>query len=84
MFYLCYFLFLLCLNFKLQCYVFLIDAGLRDGYYINGKCAIIMFDVTARITYQNVQFWHRDVVRVCENVPMVLCGNKVCMLVGGY
>jgi len=53
--------------------------GLRDGYYINGKCAIIMFDVTARVTYKNVPNWHRDLVRVCENIPMVLCGNKVDM-----
>ncbi len=51
--------------------------GLRDGYYINGKCAIIMFDVTARITYKNVPNWHRDVTRVCGNIPIVLCGNKV-------
>ena len=21
--------------------------------------------------------WHRDLVRVCENIPIVLCGNKV-------
>jgi len=53
--------------------------GLRDGYYIQGKCAIIMFDVTARITYKNVPNWHRDLTRVCENIPMVLCGNKVDM-----
>ncbi|KAF8759130.1 GTP-binding nuclear protein [Rhizoctonia solani] len=33
--------------------------GLRDGYYIQGQCGIIMFD------------------RVCENIPLVLCGNKV-------
>ncbi|KAA8906475.1 hypothetical protein TRICI_005140 [Trichomonascus ciferrii] len=51
--------------------------GLRDGYYINGQCGIIMFDVTARITYKNVPNWHRDLVRVCENIPVVLCGNKV-------
>ena len=44
---------------------------------INGKCAIIMFDVTSRITYKNVPNWHRDLVRVCENIPIVLCGNKV-------
>ncbi|KAJ2350321.1 GTP-binding nuclear protein gsp1/Ran [Coemansia sp. RSA 2673] len=36
-----------------------------------------MFDVTSRITYKNVPNWHRDLVRVCENVPIVLCGNKV-------
>jgi len=51
--------------------------GLRDGYYIQGKCAIIMFDVTSRVTYKDVPNWHRDVTRVCENIPIVLCGNKV-------
>eukprot|EP00916_Digyalum_oweni_P002567 GHVL01004690.1.p1 GENE.GHVL01004690.1~~GHVL01004690.1.p1 ORF type:complete len:213 (+),score=35.62 GHVL01004690.1:43-681(+) len=51
--------------------------GLRDGYYIQGQCAIIMFDVTSRITYRNVPNWHRDLTRVCENIPIVLVGNKV-------
>lgn len=51
--------------------------GLRDGYYIQGQAAIIMFDVTSRVTYKNVPNWHRDLVRVCENIPIVLCGNKV-------
>ena len=36
-----------------------------------------MFDVTSRITYKNVPNWHRDLTRVCENIPIVLCGNKV-------
>ena len=51
--------------------------GLRDGYYIGGQAAIIMFDVTSRETYNKVATWHRDLVRVCENVPIVLVGNKV-------
>lgn len=51
--------------------------GLRDGYYIQGQCAILMFDVTSRITYKNVGNWHRDLERVCENIPIVLVGNKV-------
>ena len=40
--------------------------GLRDGYYIQGQCGIIMFDVTSRITYKNVPNWHRDLERVCD------------------
>ena len=40
--------------------------GLRDGYYINGQCGIIMFDVTSRITYKNVPNWHRT-------FPFCLC-----------
>mmetsp|Transcript_6484 Transcript_6484/g.14972 ORF Transcript_6484/g.14972 Transcript_6484/m.14972 type:complete len:222 (+) Transcript_6484:148-813(+) len=55
--------------------------GLRDGYYIGGQCAIIMFDVTSRETYKNVPSWHRDIIRVCEaatgRIPIVLVGNKV-------
>jgi GTP-binding nuclear protein Ran len=51
--------------------------GLRDGYYISAQAAIIMFDVTSRTTYKDVPNWHRDLVRVCEGIPIVLCGNKV-------
>ena len=58
--------------------------GLRDGYYIQGQCGIIMFDVTSRITYKNVPNWHRDLERVCENIPIVLCGNKVDVKVSIY
>lgn len=36
-----------------------------------------MFDVTSRVTYKNVPNWHRDLIRVCDNIPIVLCGNKV-------
>ena len=53
--------------------------GLRDGYYIEGQCAIIMFDVTSRISYKNVPNWYRDITRICEGIPIVLTGNKVEM-----
>eukprot|EP00992_Anisonema_acinus_P014751 TRINITY_DN9441_c0_g1_i1.p2 TRINITY_DN9441_c0_g1~~TRINITY_DN9441_c0_g1_i1.p2 ORF type:complete len:148 (-),score=43.16 TRINITY_DN9441_c0_g1_i1:147-590(-) len=46
-------------------------------FSIQGNCAIVMFDVTSRQTYKNVPNWHRDIVRVCENIPIVLVGNKV-------
>ena len=36
-----------------------------------------MFGVTSRVTYKNVPGWHRDLVWVCENIPIVLCGNKL-------
>lgn len=48
-----------------------------DFASLAAQCAIIMFDVTSRVTYKNVPNWHRDLVRVCENIPIVLCGNKV-------
>ena len=51
--------------------------GLRDGYYIQGRCAILMFDVTSRTSYKNAPNWYRDLVRVCEGIPVVLVGNKI-------
>jgi GTP-binding nuclear protein Ran len=36
-----------------------------------------MFDVTSRTTYKHVPNWHRDLVRVCDMIPIVLVGNKV-------
>jgi GTP-binding nuclear protein Ran len=51
--------------------------GLREGYYLEASCAIIMFDVTAPTTYKSVGNWHRDLTRVCPGIPIVLVGNKV-------
>nr|ADI33960.1 Ran-like protein [Drosophila simulans] len=51
--------------------------GLRDGYFIRSQCAIIMFDTAKANTYNNVNRWHRDLVGVCGDIPIVICGNKV-------
>jgi GTP-binding nuclear protein Ran len=51
--------------------------GLREGYYLEANCAIIMFDVAAPATYRNVSSWHRDLVHVCPNIPIVLVANKI-------
>ncbi|KAK5580953.1 hypothetical protein RB653_000980 [Dictyostelium firmibasis] len=55
--------------------------GIRDGYYIGAECAILMFDVSSRVTYKNIPTWDRDIKRVigCD-IPVVLCGNKVDLM----
>merc|ERR1739848_102125 len=45
--------------------------------YVQAHAAIIMFDVTSRITYKHVPQWYKAMERVCDSIPMVLCGNKV-------
>ena len=52
------------------------NGGLRDGYYIQAHAAIFMFSVTSRESYKNLKTWQRDVHRTCEEIPMVVCGNK--------
>lgn len=51
--------------------------GLRDGYYVNGQCGILVFDLTSRVTYNNIPNWYRDLKRVCPLIPIVIVGNKV-------
>ena len=46
--------------------------GRCDSFYREAHCAIIMFDGTSRVTYKNMPIWRRDLVRVRENIPIVL------------
>ena len=50
--------------------------SLRECYYVDAQCAIIMFDLSSRQTYKNVPKWHKDLTKICENIPVVLVGNK--------
>lgn len=43
---------------------------------MGADAAIIMFDVTSRLTYKNVPRWYTDIRKVCPDIPIVLCGNK--------
>lgn len=52
-------------------------SGLGTGYYKGANAAIIMFDVTSRISYKSVPHWYNSVRAVCPDIPIVLCGNKV-------
>lgn len=51
-------------------------SGPGQRYYLDANAAIIMFDVTSRISYKNIPDWYRTIETVCGNIPMVLCGNK--------
>ena len=48
--------------------------GLRG---IPGQCAIVMFDVTSRISYKQVPNWCRDLTRGGRNIPIAIVGNMV-------
>lgn len=51
--------------------------GLGSGYYVNADCAIVMFDVTNRISYEDARQRLQDLKSVCGDIPIVLVANKV-------
>jgi GTP-binding nuclear protein Ran len=52
-------------------------SGFQDDYYIGAQAAIIMFDVTQKITYKNLINHYNLLKTKCPDIPVVLCGNKV-------
>lgn len=50
--------------------------GLREGYYLGGDAAVVMFDLTHRQTYKSAYEWCAKVRHVCPGIPIVICGNK--------
>ena len=52
-------------------------SGLKNGYYVGANGAIIMFDVTSRISFNNAKKWYDELRGKCPNIQVILCGNKV-------
>jgi GTP-binding nuclear protein Ran len=44
---------------------------------VGAHAALLMFDVTNRISYKRVPEWWRKVQQACDYIPMALVGNKV-------
>lgn len=49
---------------------------IHDTWYQDMDGAIIMFDVTSRVTYKNVSSWYEHLQKIRPNLPVVLVGNK--------
>lgn len=52
-------------------------AGLGEGYYTGADAAIIMFDVTNKNSYKNLDKWYQSIKKKRGYIPIVICGNKV-------
>lgn len=39
-------------------------------------CAIMMFDGKSKLSFDNLDLWHKIIVKKYGNVPIILCGNK--------
>ena len=50
--------------------------GLREGYYVQAQCAIIMYDLTDKKSFEHVELWRKGIIEQCGNIPMVVVGNK--------
>ena len=51
-----------------------------DGLYtINSQAAILMFDLTSRSSFENIEKIYQELISLSHNIPIVLLGNKCDM-----
>jgi Rab-like protein 2 len=51
--------------------------SLHSSYYHRAHCCILVFDVTRKITYQNLSRWYDELQSQCKDIPCVLVANKI-------
>jgi GTP-binding nuclear protein Ran len=54
--------------------------GLRDAYYRGCDACLILFSADDKTSFKNVGPWYREISRVCENIPIILAGTKIDLL----
>ena len=50
--------------------------GFTDGYFFGADCALIMYDAKSEESKENIPKWHKQVRRVCGNIPTAIVCNK--------
>lgn len=51
-------------------------SGLREGYYVGAKVVVLMFDLTSKTSFKNVQSSLKLVHETAPGCVTILCGNK--------
>ena len=52
-------------------------ARVRKTYLQNAEAGLLIYDVTRRETFDNLQKWHKEAVDSSPTISLILCGNKV-------
>ncbi|MHA1799913.1 MAG: GTP-binding protein [Candidatus Helarchaeota archaeon] len=50
---------------------------MRPGYYIGSVGAILVYDVTNPMSFQNLKIWMDEVHKYCPGIPIILAENKI-------
>ena len=52
--------------------------AIQSTYYKGARCAVIVFDVTSRTSFQNIERWMSEVAKYAEGpIPVVLVATKI-------
>jgi len=50
---------------------------LHPSYYYQAHACILVFDVTRKLTYKNLERWYQELQEYCEGIPTFVVANKI-------
>ena len=50
---------------------------LHPSYYFNAHAAILVFDASRKVTYQNLKGWHKEMKNHRPDIPYMVIANKI-------
>mmetsp|Transcript_19419 Transcript_19419/g.32639 ORF Transcript_19419/g.32639 Transcript_19419/m.32639 type:complete len:271 (+) Transcript_19419:374-1186(+) len=51
--------------------------NLHPSYFYQAHACILVFDVTRKVTYKNLELWHQSLTEYCNNIPCFVVANKI-------
>ena len=50
---------------------------LHPSYYFGAHAAILVFDASRKVTYQNLKGWYKEMRQQCPKIPCICIANKI-------
>lgn len=50
---------------------------MHASYYYRAHACIMVFDVTRKVTYKNLETWYDELQEHCKGIPTIVVANKI-------
>ncbi|MHA1132417.1 MAG: Rab family GTPase [Candidatus Helarchaeota archaeon] len=51
--------------------------NIREHYFLGANAAFVLFDLTRKQTFHNLEKWLGDIDRFCGHIPIIVIANKI-------
>eukprot|EP00741_Cyanophora_paradoxa_P015426 tig00020875_g14889.t1 len=51
--------------------------SMHPSYYYRANACIMVFDVTRKVTYKNLETWYKELQDFCKGIPTLVVANKI-------
>eukprot|EP00056_Hartaetosiga_gracilis_P017135 m.6504 g.6504 ORF g.6504 m.6504 type:complete len:195 (-) comp5294_c0_seq1:1685-2269(-) len=52
-------------------------SSMHPSYYHDAHACILVFDITRKVTYKNLQTWYKELRQYRQSIPVIVVANKI-------